>query len=104
MKSGITNATESTLRAKNMVQLYGNHIVYALRKNDVIHLLYDVRDWYIAEAHFGELIAAFRPHQRRWFYYSVGCEWHAASVADIQTVFSESEVCMLGKNCHKHRC
>jgi len=125
-----SNATLSTLRPKNMAQLYANQTVYLLRKgkrqriNDlrtarsapgvrntgsesVFHLIWGiVHDWADAEYHFGETVALFVPSWRCWAEPRVFHQDERMNMKELAAIIGDGEVCMLGKvgkECPKHK-
>jgi hypothetical protein len=100
-----TAAPLSALRPKNMVQLYGNQIVYLLRKGSVMHLLWGVRDWSEAEFRYGAVIAEFLPTNKRWAKpgdpYKDDTEY--LTLTELYALINDGEVCMGGKDCPKHK-
>jgi len=98
-----TTASPSTLRPKNMLQLFGSHTVYLLRWGGVLHLLFDVRDWSEAAYRFGETVAQFVPAERRWYYVSSAFDDARMTQSELEILVADNVVCVLGKDCPKHK-
>jgi hypothetical protein len=82
-----------------MAILYGSGTTRLCRKDGVFHLLFQVVDWCDAEYQFGEAVAEFRPFEKRW------TTWDGLPLTQKELFgpINGGEVCMLGKDCPKHR-
>ena len=94
-----TSAHLSTLRPKNMAELYSSQVTYLLRNGDICHLVFGVTDWAATAACFGEAIAFFNPFEKRWYTY----DGITLTQAELRALVGSGEVCMGGKDCPKHR-
>lgn len=94
-----SNATASTLRPKNMRQLYGSHTTYLLDDGNRLHLVFDVEDFAAIEARFGAAVAEWQP-------FSGNGRWATSdgpiNQAELAGIIARRPVCMLGKGCQKH--
>lgn len=113
-----TTATLSTLRPKNMRQLYANQTVYLCCKGGkprltglradydlppVLHLLWGVRGWLEIESRFGDVVAEFDPHRKSWTEPRICHADERMNLKELAALVAGGEICMLGKNCPKHR-
>lgn len=94
-----SNATASTLRPKNMRQLYGAHTIYLLDDGNVLHLVFNVADFAEMETRFGVAVAEWQPFsgKGRWV-----ADSEPMNQAKLTEIIAGRPVCMLGKECQKH--
>jgi hypothetical protein len=99
-----TRAPLNMLRPKNMLELYSNQIVHLLKKGDVFHLLWGVKDWSEASHHYGAAVAVWYPARSTWELYNERASiWLPTTLKVIKELVGQNEVCMIGKQCQKHR-
>lgn len=94
-----SNATASTLRPKNMRQLYRSCATYLLDGGNCLHLVFDVADFAEIEARFGATVAEWQPFSGNGRWVADGEQINQTELAGI---IAGRSVCMLGKGCQKH--
>lgn len=94
-----TTATATTLKPKNMRELYGSQTTYLLDGGNVLHLVFDVADFAAVEVRLGATVAEWQPFSGNGRWVVDGSPVNQAQIAEI---IGGRPVCMLGKGCSKH--